>query len=158
MTQALSIRPAARGERAALEALQRRASLAWEEYRAALLAHPDAIELPAAHIAGTLVAERDGAVAGFAVVLPRDDRDADLDGLFVEPHLWRNGIGRRLVAEAEALAARTGARVLHVIAGAHTAGFYGACGFTRAGAAATRFGPALALRKAIASEHGKDTA
>ena len=39
------IRDAAPSERAELEALQRRASDVWEEYRADLAAHPDAIAL-----------------------------------------------------------------------------------------------------------------
>lgn len=46
-------------ERSALEDLQRRASLIWEEDREALLAHPDAIELPIEQITTgrTMVAE-----------------------------------------------------------------------------------------------------
>jgi hypothetical protein len=56
-------------------------------YREELLAHPDAIELPVAHLnAGhTYLAERDGQILGFCVVPPRPEDDADLDGLFVEP-------------------------------------------------------------------------
>lgn len=48
MTIELAIRIAARDEKKLLEDLQWRASLVWEEYREALLAHPDAIELPLA--------------------------------------------------------------------------------------------------------------
>jgi hypothetical protein len=47
----ISVRLARIDERAALEALQWRASLVWEEYRDVLLAHPDAVELPAEQIA-----------------------------------------------------------------------------------------------------------
>ena len=47
---AFPIRRAAVSERGALEALQWRASLENPEYREALLAHPDAIELPASQI------------------------------------------------------------------------------------------------------------
>src|SRR4051794_3757004 len=67
--------------------LQRRASLVWEDYREALLAHPDAMELPLEHLdAGhTVVVQRGKQLLGFSVVLPRADGDADLDGLFVEP-------------------------------------------------------------------------
>src|ERR1700674_2411504 len=95
------VRPAAVAERGALEALQWRASLMWEEYRDALLAHPDAIALPVEQIGRTIVAELENKPLGFAVVLPRRDGDADLDGLFVEPANWRAGIGSRLVRAAE---------------------------------------------------------
>ena len=83
----INIRRATVGERETLEALQRRASLVNAAYREQLLAHPEAIHLPAAHIeaGGTVVAEIDGAVAGFAVVLALPDGGAELDGLFVEP-------------------------------------------------------------------------
>ena len=85
----------------------------WEEYREALLARPDAIELSLEQIEGgrAYVAERQGEVAGFSVVLPRQDGDADLDGLFVEPVMWKRGIGRRLIQEAECLTASEGAKV-----------------------------------------------
>src|SRR5258706_2929160 len=87
LTMELTIRIAAREEKKLLEDLQWRASLVWEEYREALLAHPDAIELPLAHLdAGhTYVAERGGQILAFSVVLPRPDGDADLDALVVEP-------------------------------------------------------------------------
>ena len=89
MTIELTIRIAARDEKKLLEDLQWRASLVWEEYREALLAHPDAIELPLEHLdAGhTYVAERSGQILGFSVVVPRPDGDADLDGLFVDRNL-----------------------------------------------------------------------
>ena len=118
----LSVRRAAVEERGALEALQWRASLMWEEDRDALLAHPDAIELPAEQISEgrVLVAEMENKTVGFAVVLPRQDGDAELDGLFVEPAIWRVGFGRRLVEEAEILAATAGARSLYVVTSRRT--------------------------------------
>src|SRR5258707_3299660 len=102
MTIELTIRIAARDEKKLLEDLQWRASLVWEEYREALLASPNAIELPLEHLdAGhTSVAERSGQILGFSVVLPRP-----VDGLFVEPAIWKHGAGRRLVQQAERLAA-----------------------------------------------------
>ncbi|WP_157975274.1 GNAT family N-acetyltransferase [Photorhabdus sp. CRCIA-P01] len=33
----------------------------------------------------------------FCVVLPLSDGDAELDGLFVEPTFWHQGIGKQLV-------------------------------------------------------------
>ncbi|MFL6730566.1 MAG: GNAT family N-acetyltransferase, partial [Sphingomicrobium sp.] len=96
------IRLARPDEREDLEALQWRASTALPDYRKQLEGHPDAIELPAVQLerGEVLIAEVDGAVAGFAAVVA-----GELDGLFVEPHLWRNGVGAALV-EAAALEAR----------------------------------------------------
>jgi GNAT superfamily N-acetyltransferase len=138
-------------ERGALEELQRRASLIWEEDREALLAHPDAIELPLEQITDgrTVVAERVGELLGFAVVLRREDGDAELDGLFVEPSQWRQGLGRALVQQAERIAAHDGATNLWVIANTRALDFYGACGFVTVGEAATRFRPAPRMRKVI---------
>src|SRR5207248_10488336 len=94
---ALVIRVAQPEERETLEELQGRASLALPEYRAQLEAHPDAIHLPPAQVANgqVLVAELDGRIAGFAAVV-----GGELDGLFVEPELWRRGIGAALVEAA----------------------------------------------------------
>lgn len=135
------IRPARASERAALIELQRRASLEYADTRAALLADPGLIELPAHHLPHTLVAESRGRVIGFAVVLPRRDGDVELDGLFVEPGHWRGGIGRRLVA-----ASRTGrAGKLHVVASLHALAFYRALGFIDGATVAMRLSNALEM-------------
>ena len=151
MTAPPAFRLAVPAERSALEELQRRASLIWEEDREALLAHPDAIELPLEQITGgrTIVAERSGELLGFAVVLRRDDGDAELDGLFVEPSQWRQGIGRALVEHAERIAVADGAASLWVTANTRALGFYGTCGFVTVGEVATRFRPAPKMRKSI---------
>ena len=105
------IRLALAPERAALETLQRRASLSNPGDREDLLAHPDAIELPPERIADgrVFVADLNDARAGFAVVLPRPDGGAELDGLFVDPALWRKGIGRSLTDYCCAFARAEGA-------------------------------------------------
>lgn len=138
-------------ERSALEELQRRASLIWEEDREALLANPDAIELPLEQITDgrTIVAEQAGQLLGFAVVLRRDDGNGELDGLFVEPSQWRHGIGRALVEHAERLALADGATSLWVTANTRALGFYDTCGFVTVGEVATRFRPAPKMRKSI---------
>lgn len=145
------IRFALKHERAALEALQRRASLANEGDREALLAHPDAIDLPLAQIeAGqVLVAERGSALAGFAAVLPREDGDAELDGLFVEPALWRSGVARALVERCCRLGREHGAKTLHVLGNPHALGFYTACGFEAVGSRPMRFGTAVVMRRRL---------
>jgi GNAT superfamily N-acetyltransferase len=55
------------------------------------------------------VAEMLSEIVGFAVVLPRDDGHTELDGLFVEPKLWRRGVGRGLIEEVRAFASADGA-------------------------------------------------
>jgi GNAT superfamily N-acetyltransferase len=146
-----SFRLAVPAERRALEDLQRRASLVWEEDRDALLANPDAIELPLEQITDgrTIVAENVGELLGFAVVLRRDDGDAELDGLFVDPTQWRHGIGRELLEQSERIAASEGAASLWVTANTRALGFYGACCFVTVGEVATRFRPAPRMRKTI---------
>lgn len=153
MASEITVRAAKAVERCELEALQRRASLAWDDYREALLSHPEAVELPAEQIRQqrVYVAERDGKIVGFMAVLPRKDGAAELDGLFVEPESWRCGIGRRLIREAERMASDEGAAVLHVIAGPQARGFYAACGFDLVGEEQTRFGKAFSMRKSLAA-------
>ena len=139
----MRIRPARIEEREALEALQRRASLANAEHREVLLANPDAIELPARQVerGEVLIAEADGRIAGFAALV-----DGELDGLFVEPELWGRGIGRALVEAAVHEARRKGLSVT-VIANPAARGFYEKCGFTVEGEAETRFGPATSMSR-----------
>ena len=156
MHEAPTLRPARSDERQALEGLQRRASLALDEYRDQLLAHPEAIDLPLDQIeAGRVaVAEAGGVLLGFAVVLPRADGGAELDGLFVDPEHWRRGLGARLIEAAAAMAAADGAEVMSVVANPRAEEFYAACGFRLAGRHETRFGPALLMEKALAGAAG----
>jgi N-acetylglutamate synthase-like GNAT family acetyltransferase len=138
------VRSARVSERAALEQLQRRSSVHQPMYRAQLEAHPDAIELPAEQIEAGLVrvAEQDGAMAGFSVLLERSGDACELDGLFVEPGVMRSGVGRRLVDDAKRIAAQRGAARIDVVANPQAVAFYAAVGFVAAGEAQTRFGPA----------------
>jgi GNAT superfamily N-acetyltransferase len=140
----IRIRLAKVTERQSLEDLQRRASLAVLRYREALVQHPDAIELPAQYLesGSTIVADQMGDLRGFAVVLPRHDCEAELDGLFVDPEVWRAGIGRRLLTAAASLAHGRGARLLCVTANPEAIAFYQSCGFGVVGETETRFGPA----------------
>jgi N-acetylglutamate synthase-like GNAT family acetyltransferase len=139
-----TIRAARASERAALEELQRRSSMHHPLYRGELEAHPDAIDLPAEQLAAGLarVAERDGRVTGFAVLLARSGDACELDGLFVEPDRMRSGVGRRLVEDAMQIARERGAKRIDVVANPQAVAFYEAVGFRPAGEAQTRFGPA----------------
>lgn len=141
--ESLTLRLARPDEHDELEDLQRRASLELPEYRDKLLEHPDAIYLPEGQIANgqVIVAEIAGEIAGFAAVV-----GGELDGLFVEPDLWGQGIGRRLV-DAATHEARKRGLALKVIANPRAKPFYESCGFSVEGELETRFGPALRMTK-----------
>lgn len=145
------MRPALASEQKQLEALQWRASLNNPGDRDALLAHPDAIELPLEQInaGGVFVAEVSSSVMGFAAILPREDGDFELDALFVEPDTWRHGIGRALVDHSAAAARAAGAESLHVVGNPHAEGFYTACGFNTIGTKQMRFGIGLLMKKSL---------
>ena len=134
-------------ERDALEALQWRASLANENDRPHLEAHPDAIHLPLDQIerGEVFVAELDGRVVGFSAILAEHEH-LELDGLFVEPDMWRWGIGAALVDVAVHEARRQGMPMM-VIANPAALQFYEKCGFIVEGEAETRFGPALRMSR-----------
>ena len=146
----MRIRDARLDEVGALEALQRRASLVWEDYREQLLANPDAIQLPVDHVGLTRVAvDHAGARLGFAVVLGVLAGACELDGLFVEPDAWGRGVGRALVDDAAGRARAGGAEQLEVIANPRAVGFYERVAFVPAGTASTRFGPAQRMRRRL---------
>jgi GNAT superfamily N-acetyltransferase len=140
---ALTIRLARVAERDVLEALQRRASLHSPEYREQLEANPDAIYLPREQIKSNavIVAEVDGRMGGFAAMI-----GGEIDGLFVEPALWRKGIGSALVEAVAARARREGVG-LSVIASEAARPCYESCGFSVDGVEQTRFGPALRMSR-----------
>ncbi len=81
------------------------------------------------------------------VLLGRGAIQAELEDLFVAPELWRMGVGKKLLAEAECRAAELGARTLHVVAGERARPFYAASGYRYAGTIATDFAPAVELQK-----------
>lgn len=149
--QPIAIRAARTTEQVVLESLQRLASLANPSDRAALLANPDAISLSLSeiHAGHVYVAEQESDVVSFAAVLPRSDGDVELDGLFVEPCIWRTGVGRALVQRCAEHARVHGAAALHVVGNPHALGFYCACGFEIIGACETRFGPGLLMRRQL---------
>jgi GNAT superfamily N-acetyltransferase len=138
-------------ERKLLEDLQRRASLAVERYRADLLAHPEAIHLPLAQLQAqqVRVAEVDGRIAGFSAVVPGPAGIWELDGLFVEPGIWRRGIGRALIEDAAQCARAKGATAIHVIGNEDAQSFYARLGFVAHSVVQTQFGPGTSMRYAL---------
>jgi GNAT superfamily N-acetyltransferase len=153
MYEAPKIRNAAPTEAIALEALQRRSSDIWQEFREQLAAHPDAIELPQAFIDNGWVrvaVDAAGTLIGFSVVIPADASPHELDGLFVEPAHMRRGVGRALVEDAAERARSRGAHALEVTAGPAQP-FYERVGFTTIGRVQTRFAPAVRMRRDLSS-------
>jgi N-acetylglutamate synthase-like GNAT family acetyltransferase len=145
------IRRAVASEQKELEDLQLRASLTNPGDRDALLANPDAIELPLAQIAagGVFVAEWNGTIAGFAAVEPRADGESELDALFVDPNMRRRGIARSLVEYCARIASTRKSAALYVVGNPHAKDFYTACGFNVIGTSETRFGTGLLMRMTI---------
>ena len=145
------LRDAAADEAEALEGLQRRSSDVWAAYREQLAANPDAIELPQTFIdegwVRVAVAD-DGRPIGFSVVIPTDDRVHELDGLFVEPDYLRGGGGRARVQKAAHRARRAGAARREGTP-PPAPGVYEKVGFQVVGAAETRFGPAVRMRRRL---------
>ncbi len=127
----INVRTAIGSERSALEALQWRASLNNPGDREALLANPDAIELPLQQLqaGGVFVAEADGSIKGFEA--------------------WRWGIGRALVEHCCDAARSAGAAALHVVGNPHAEGFYLSCGFHMIGTKQMRFGVGLLMKREL---------
>ena len=149
--QDLLIRRAVASEQKQLEDLQLRASLTNAGDRDALLAHPDAIELPLAQIAagGVFVAEWNGTIIGFAAVEPRADGESELDALFVDPTMRRRGIARSLIEHCAEVARTRKSAALCVVGNPHAESFYTACGFKLVGTTETRFGTGLLMRMTL---------
>jgi len=146
-------------EAAELEALQRRASLVWEEYRPHLEAHPDAIEVSDSLFRDGSVraAHEAGVVVGFSAVLPVSDGQWELDGLFVEPARMRRGVGTLLVNDVVARAIAAGIDRITVTANPRALLFYRSLGFTGSARVTTRFGDGVRLQLVVrptASETG----
>lgn len=89
------------------------------------------------------VAERDGAIFAFIFVAPSRDADADralvgeVSAVYVLAHVWRGGVGTKLMAEGLRFLAGRGCQevTLWVLdRNARACAFYEACGFTRDGA------------------------
>lgn len=149
MIARVNIRNGPQTEAPVLEALQRRSSDVWEQYREQLAAHPDAIELPQAFIDNRWVrvaVDVDDTPIGFSAVIPGNGPVHELDGLFVEPQHMSSGVGRALIEDAAARASAQGAEALEVTVGP-AQGFYERVGFNLIGTAQTRFGPAVRMRR-----------
>lgn len=151
----VAIRLAHPDDRLNLIELQRRASLVGEtgEVLQRLLDEPELIDIDEELLANNevIVAEIDSRIAGFASFIAQDGNDAELDGLFVEPSHWRQGIGRALIEAVERELVAWQATRLRVVANPNALAFYTALGFVTIGEEKTPLGPvAPVMAKAIA--------
>jgi GNAT superfamily N-acetyltransferase len=147
-----TIRDAAPVEAPELAALQRRAAAVHESDRALLEAEPGLIQPPHRAIAeGRLrvAVDPSGRILGFCSVAPRAAGIIEVDDLFVDPSVMRQGVGRALLGDAIRRAAACGARAIEVTVNPNVTDFYGRLGFLAAGGARTRFGPAPRMRLEI---------
>ena len=99
--------------------------------------HPEALELKADKIAAGLVIvfEHWGAPAGFVVVVPRDDGNADM--------------GRKLVEEAAQFAIAIEAAMLIATASPRAEPFYAKCGFRPSSVRSTPHGPVSVMQRSL---------
>lgn len=149
-----SIRFAVPDEGEALDALHRRSSFVWEEDRANLETHPDALGVPRERIAsrGVRVAVGEqGALLGFSGVEDAGGCVCQLEDLFVEPAWMRRGIGRALVEDVATRHAEAGFTSVAVVAAPRTFAFYESVGFTVGEEQPTRFGMAAQLRRDLSA-------
>jgi GNAT superfamily N-acetyltransferase len=141
----LAIRLAHPDDRLNLIELQRRASLAGEtgDVLRQLLEDPGLIDIDEELLANNevIVAEIGDRIVGFASFIAQDGNDAELDGLFVEPSHWRQGIGRALIEAVERELVAWQATRLRVVANPNALAFYTALGFEIVGEEKTPLGP-----------------
>ncbi len=152
MTASAGLRTAVPGDRTVLDGLHRRASYVWEEDRAQLDAHPDALGVdPASIVAGRVrvaLGPR-SEIVGFATVVSDGGDRCALEDLFVDPAVMRRGVGWLLVEDAVERARTEGYREMTVIAHPRVFPFYERLGFVPAEVVQTRFGPARRLRRRL---------
>ena len=125
--------------------VQRRASLASEtgDILDKLLEQPELFDIDEELLANNevIVAEIGTTIVGFASFIAQDGNDAELEGMFVDPKHWRQGIGRLLIdAVMRELIAWQATR-LRVVANPNALAFYKAMGFVAIGEEKTPLGP-----------------
>ena len=150
---AKEIRAAALADLPELREVYRRSSLSNDADRPHLLAHPELLELDETLVEErrVIVAVSDECVVGFASTDERAGH-VELVGLFVDPEVTRQGVGRRLVTSVAASARAAGHLRVEVTANRHALDFYEALGFRTDGVAQTRFGDALRMHLPLAHD------
>lgn len=145
MTHRVNIRIAHPDDKLNIIEVQRRASLASEtgDILDKLLEQPELFDIDEELLANNevIVAEIGATIVGFASFIAQDGNDAELDGMFVEPSHWRQGIGRLLIEAVMRELVAWQATRLRVVANPNALAFYKAVGFTIVGEERTPLGP-----------------
>lgn len=151
--QDVRIRTAVLDDLPAIRRVFTRSSLSNEGDRAVLLAHPEALILPAGgvtegrtHVAVTA----DGTLVGFATLLALENGTLELEDLFVDPDWMRRCVGTRLITDAIERARAAEARHISVTANPHAYDFYRSVGFAHVRQVKTRFGGASRMELVVA--------
>jgi ribosomal protein S18 acetylase RimI-like enzyme len=144
----VEVRDATLADLEVLQDVYRRSSLSNEGDRAKLLAHPESLVLPdnAVRRGDTRVAVSGGGVLGFVTIVTVDGA-CEVDDLFVDPDFMRQGVGRRLVADAVQIAEHRGVPRLEVTANPEALAFYRSVGFAVDHRVETRFGTGLRMHR-----------
>jgi len=134
-----------------LRTVFRRSSLSNEADRDNLLAHEELLELSEAGVREerTRVATApDGSIVGFASLLVVGGV-LELEDLFVDPTWMRQGVGRKLVFDALAIAREQSFDRLEVTANPHARAFYQSTGFLVDHVVETQFYPAPRMYRRV---------
>ena len=148
-----STRLATEDDLGVLRDLFRRSSLSNQYDRANLLASREALQWAGDGIAQrrTRVAvDGDGSILGFATAVEMGGGQ-ELEDLFVDPDVMRQGVATQLVEEVVSEARRSGVPWIEVTGNQHAAEFYASAGFVRVGDEQTLFGPAPRLRRDLSA-------
>jgi GNAT superfamily N-acetyltransferase len=131
------IRRASPFEAEVLSGLARSAKQGWGYAAEAMAGWSSELQVSAEQILRLpcFVIDQEGRPAGFYCLAPAS-RTWRLQGLWVDPGLWRRGLGGRLMAHACDWARRRGAVALSIDADPHAEAFYLRCGARRTGAIA----------------------
>lgn len=146
MSLSVEVRDARPDELGTLRDLFRRSSLSVEASRDVLLAHPDALELPdrTDGLLSRVAVDAVGRILGFATGVPTAAH-VELDDLFVDPDLQRQGVGRILIDDIAARARADGIGRVEVTANRDAEPFYAKTGFVAVGEVSTEFGPGIRM-------------
>jgi N-acetylglutamate synthase-like GNAT family acetyltransferase len=142
------IRDASSDDYPAMARIFRHASLANPGDRDALLAHPDALQLPDDLIRNgraRVATLADGTIVGFASTRPSGTGVLELEDLFVDPNWQRQGAARQLMSQITVEARAERMTRIEVTANPHALDFYRAVGFVADGETRTEFGPGLRM-------------
>jgi GNAT superfamily N-acetyltransferase len=150
------VRPAAIEEADALSALANRSKASWGYDAAQIAAAPIRVEAAAIAEGWVWVAQdRRRKVLGVASLARTKTAGViDLDALFVEPSVQREGVGEALMDHVSRMARALGAAALRIESDPNAVGFYERLGARRVGEARSAWGRMLPVYELPLKERG----